>query len=73
MPVGEIMGNTCVAVGVYTDSWLLTSVLGGCLLSSAAAGGLGWKIPLSLPVWVDSKDMFEVFFVLSTYQSNRTS
>lgn len=56
------MGNTCVALGVYTDSWLLTSVLGGWLLSSAAAGGLGWKIPLSLPVWVDSKDMFEFFF-----------
>lgn len=53
VPVGEIMGNMCVSVGVDTGSWLLTSVLGGCLLSSAAAGGLGWKSPpLPLPSWL---------------------
>ncbi len=28
VPAGEIMGNTCFAVRVYTGSWLLTSVLG---------------------------------------------
>lgn len=29
VPAGEIMGNTCVSVGVYTGSWLLTSMVGG--------------------------------------------
>lgn len=67
------MGNTCVALGVYTDSWLLTSVLGGWLLSSAAAGGLGWKIPLSLPVWVDSKDMFEFVLFFLCYPHIRAT
>lgn len=56
VPAGDIMGNTCIALGVYTGSWLLTGVLGGWLppqLSCCCWAGVE-KPTLSLPVWVDS-------------------